>query len=528
MSGQGRERSGPRAEHGREASDRRSEPGTPSLEIDPEIDPETDLVTRHPLALSADPGRVIAKLFLPGEEGGEVHSRAAGIVDRVLALPEDEVEGLVAGLLRHFTPRHHDYRGILVRHAGVVASRVRAPAQLSSARTLLLGACFTAEYAVEGAAVTNPSAVPHPDQSELPPGALRVVLSLRAVGEGHLSSIGFTVGVIGPGPAVRLDPRTGPLTTGLTAPAEWDPMRLQTVLAEHGLDDEVTRAVLDGLDVAPTGAGLEEAFARVPADLLRRPQAPGIMAGIRAVAGLLQRVEFPPASAVAQRVLWPAVAAESNGMEDARFVRFVAPDGTADYRATYTAYDGQHITPRLLTSPDLRVFTASPLTGTAARNKGMALFPRLVAGRHLALCRSDGETTSVATSDDGQAWEPGRRIHSPRASFELLQVGNCGSPIETPAGWLTLTHGVGPMRTYTIGAILLDLDDPSTVLATLPEPLLTPRRPEADGYVPNVVYSCGGLVHDGRLWLPYGIGDARVGVASLPVGPLLARMTSPA
>jgi len=212
-------------------------------------------------------------------------------------------------------------------------------------------------------------------------------------------------------------------------------------------------------------------------------------------------------------------------LEDARFVRFTAPDGAVDFRATYTAYDGRQTTPHLLTSPDLRVFTTSPLTGPAARNKGMALFPRLICGRHVALCRSDGETTSVATSPDGQAWETGRPVHLPRASFELLQVGNCGSPLETPAGWLVLTHGVGPMRTYTIGAILLDLADPTTVLATLPEPLLTPAPAEGEGYVPNVVYSCGGLIHEGRLWLPYGIADARIGVASIPVDRLLARMT---
>jgi predicted GH43/DUF377 family glycosyl hydrolase len=212
-------------------------------------------------------------------------------------------------------------------------------------------------------------------------------------------------------------------------------------------------------------------------------------------------------------------------MEDARFVRFTGPDGAVDYRATYTAYDGRQTTPRLVTSPDLRVFTTSPLTGPAARNKGMALFPRLVSGRHVALCRSDGETTSVATSRDGQAWEPVRPIHTPQAFYELLQVGNCGSPLETPAGWLVLTHGVAPMRIYTIGAILLDLDDPTTVLATLPEPLLTPAPAESDGYVPNVVYSCGGLIHDGQLWLPYGIADARIGVASIPVKQLLARMT---
>jgi len=184
---------------------------------------EADLVTRHPVAMTADPGRVIAKLFLPGEEGNEAHSRAAGIVDRVLALPEREVAGLVASLIAVFAPRHGDYQGLLARHAAVVASRVRAPATLSPARRLPLGAAFTAEYAVEGAAVANPSAVPHPDQTGLPPGALRVALSLRCIGEGHLSSIGFGAALVGPGPTVRLEPRPGPLTTGLAVPADWAP-----------------------------------------------------------------------------------------------------------------------------------------------------------------------------------------------------------------------------------------------------------------------------------------------------------------
>ncbi|MEX5633510.1 glycoside hydrolase family 130 protein [Parafrankia sp. FMc2] len=489
---------------------------------------QNDLVTRHPLGLAPSSDRVIAKLFLPGEEGSQPHSRAAGIVARALALPEREVDSLVAGLLDRFEPRHQDYRGILARHAAVVVPRVPIPAELSPARSLLLGACFTAEYAVEGAAVTNPSAVKHPDQAGLPSGALRLALSLRAVGEGHLSSIGFAAAVIGPGPAVRLEPRTGPLTTGVAVPVEWEAARLRAVLTEHGLDDEVTRAVLQSLDPRRPGSepdpDLSRAFAEVPPDLLRRPQAPGILAGIRSIAGSLRRVAFPSDSTLPQRVLWPTVSSESNGMEDARFVRFTAPDGTADYRATYTAFDGTDISPRLLTSPDLRVFTTAPLAGPAARNKGMALFPRLVGGRHLALCRSDGESTGLTASGDGQVWEPARPLHGPRAAFELLQVGNCGSPIETAAGWLTLTHGVGPMRTYTIGAILLDLDDPGRVVAALPEPLLAPLGQETEGYVPNVVYSCGSLIHDGLLWLPYGIGDTRIGMASVPVDRLLTRM----
>jgi predicted GH43/DUF377 family glycosyl hydrolase len=224
-------------------------------------------------------------------------------------------------------------------------------------------------------------------------------------------------------------------------------------------------------------------------------------------------VRFPPDVGLSQQVLLPAAADESHGMEDARFVRFVGADGVAEYRATYTAYDGRQIAPRLLVSPDLRKFSAQRLAGPAARNKGMALFPRLIGGRHLALCRSDGESTSLASSPDGVVWGDAQLIQEPAAAWELLQVGNCGPPIETDRGWLVLTHGVGPLRTYSIGALLLHIDEPTRVIGRLRRPLLRPAPDEREGYVPNVVYSCGGLVHDGRLWLPYGIGDARVGVA---------------
>lgn len=213
-------------------------------------------------------------------------------------------------------------------------------------------------------------------------------------------------------------------------------------------------------------------------------------------------------------------------MEDARFTRFVAADGSIEYRATYTAYDGRQIAPRLLLSSDLRRFRASRLAGVAARNKGMALFPRLIGGRHLALCRTDGENLSLATSVDGFTWGAPDELHAPTQSWELLQVGNCGPPIETDCGWLVLTHGVGVMRTYAIGALLLDLDDPSRVIGRLTRPLLEPDRHEREGYVPNVVYSCGSVLHDGRLWLPYGISDSRIGVAWASLDGLLSELTA--
>ncbi len=215
-------------------------------------------------------------------------------------------------------------------------------------------------------------------------------------------------------------------------------------------------------------------------------------------------------------------------MEDARFTRFVADDGEIEYRATYTAYDGHRIAPRLLLSADLRTFAVHRLAGPAARNKGMALFPRLVNGRHLALCRTDGENTSIAESADGFTWGEPRLVHAPRETWEMLQVGNCGPPIETERGWLVLTHGVGPMRVYRMGALLLDLDDPRRVIGLRPDALLEPLRSDRGGYVPNVVYSCGGVIHDGVLWLPYGIDDARIGAAGIDVDELLDSMVPPA
>jgi len=211
-------------------------------------------------------------------------------------------------------------------------------------------------------------------------------------------------------------------------------------------------------------------------------------------------------------------------MEDARFVQFVGDDGTVVYRATYTAYDGRAIAARTLTSDDLQHFQAAPMRGPGVRNKGIALFPRPVGGRHLALCRTDGETTGLTTLDDHGRWQAPVPLHGPRRGWELIQTGNCGSPLETDAGWLVLTHGVGPMRRYVISALLLDLAHPERVIAELPDALIAPDESERDGYVPNVLYSCGGLIHEGLLWLPYGAGDARIGFATVRVDALIAAM----
>ena len=471
-----------------------------------------------------DPARVLARLFLPGEEPHVAHSRAQEVVARIMALDEAEVDQLVAGLIKVFASRHRGYEDLLISHASVVASHVGEAQQLSPARTLLLGATFTAEYAVEGAAVCNPSAVLHLDQTGLADGQVRLAVSVRGIGEGHVSSIGFRSAVVGPGECWSWSPAANPVTVGVVSSAPWRRAHLRAVLADQCDADEFAQTVLRSLPVRFTEADLERALAGINPRLAVRPGAAAMSQLIRQLVSSAYELTFDAEVALEERVIMPSAAEESNGMEDARFTRFVDDDGTVDYRATYTAYDGRRIAPRLLTSPDLRTFHAHRLAGSAARNKGMALFPRLVNGRHLALCRSDGESISLALSTDGLSWTAQQLVHAPTLTWESLQVGNCGPPIETDQGWLVLTHGVGAMRTYSIGAILLDLDDPSILLGRLDHPLLEPEPDEQDGYVPNVVYTCGGFVHDALLWLPYGIGDARIGVAYVPIDELLASL----
>ena len=475
--------------------------------------------------LRLDPSRVIARLFLPGEELPRGRSRAAAVIARVFALSEDEVERVAAQLLSDFSGRHREYAEMLADHASRVRSHLKKTPPMTPARALVMGAAFTAEYAVEGAALCNPSAVLHPNQDGLKAGEARVAVSLRGIGEGHISSIGFASAVVAPGPSWTFEPRAHPVVAGVSTPAVWRRDHFRAVLADDKRIDGLAHSVLADLPTEFTGLDLEQALAEEHQDLLSRAGAQVTVDLLRRLVASAYDVAFPNDVKLSQQLLFPSTADESNGLEDARFVRFVGDDGSVDYRATYTAFDGAAIAPHLLTSVDLRAFSAHRLAGPAAVNKGMALFPRLVGGRHRALCRADGESTSLASSVDGIVWGAPELIQAPRASWEVLQVGNCGPPIETDRGWLVLTHGVGPMRTYAIGAILLDLDDPARMIARTERPILQATADERDGYVPNVVYSCGGIVHNGLLWLPYGIGDARIGVVWVALDELLALMT---
>jgi predicted GH43/DUF377 family glycosyl hydrolase len=482
-------------------------------------------LTRTPIQLNPDPRRVITRLFVPGQEilaDGE--SRAASVVKRILAMTDCEVTEALASTLAAFSARHRGFSETLEHHFDLVAHRLGARAVLNGERRLLMGAYFTNEYAVEAAALCNPSMVLHPDQSLLEVGEARFVMSLRAVGEGHLSCIEFRTGVVGPGPLVRLDDPGDVLVGGHRRPPLYDRNLFRGKLAELGEDRESAAFVLDSLPERFTPADLDGAVAALDEQILTRNTARQTIERIRWVAASNYDVEFPEDSAIGERVLWPLGPAESHGMEDARFVRFTDDGGGVTYYATYTAFDGSHVAPQLLETGDFRTFRVTQLTGTAARNKGMALFPRLIDGRYAALSRWDRENNAIVTSADCRSWGAAVTLQSPREPWELLQIGNCGSPIETPEGWLVFTHGVGPMRVYSIGAILLDLDDPARVRAQLPHPVILPNEAERDGYVPNVVYSCGALLHADSVVLPYGVSDTAVRIAVIGIDEILDRL----
>ncbi len=476
--------------------------------------------------LKPDSARVIAKLFVPGEETPHGRSRATAVVSRILAMDEAEVVRLADGIIADFQGRHRDLAATLAANFDFIAREIPLTQEFTAHRRTLIGACFTHEFSPEAAALFNPSMAPHPDQSCLAPGQLRYVMSVRCVGEGHISSIGFRTGVLGPGRGLEVDEPGPLLVPGVPGRAPYQLRLFLSSLADLGDDIEVARLLLGGLPETFTADQLADALAGVHRHSLNRARVQHTIEHIHQVASSSYHVAFPPTTTLSERLLWPTEAAESHGMEDARLVRFEDEPTGPLYYATYTAYDGTNVRTHMLASADLQEFQVSPMAGRGARNKGLALFPRRIHGRYVALSRWDRENLAIVDSDDCRIWDAPKKLYAPTAGWEIIQVGNNGSPMETPQGWLVLTHGVGPMRVYGLGALLLDLDDPSLVLASLPHPLLTPAGDERNGYVPNVVYSCGAILHDGVVTIPYGISDGAIGFAQVELSDVLAAMVS--
>ncbi len=483
---------------------------------------------RTRLRLLPDARRVLAKPYLPGEETilpGE--SRAHLLMARILAIPETQLKALNAEILLRFEKRHHAFRELIARQFDSVAHYVEAPHLLSEERRLLIGAYFTHEYAVEAAALFNPSIVLSPDQNGVASDSLRIVMSLRAVGEGHLSSIEFRSGILDAQGDLSIDPTGTRLVGGRrTSPSHFDKPRFQAKLQELGVLNDLSSSVLKRLADTFTLEDLESSLTALEA----HGPPPAVwfetVKFIRVVASSEYVTTFPSDSALGERVIFPAGPNETHGMEDARFVRFTDTDGSVKYYATYTAYDGFQILPQLIETEDFLRFSISTLTGAAAQNKGMALFPRPIDGKYVMLSRKDRENLHLSTSSDVHHWDDVVELCRPQHPWEFLQIGNCGSPLETEAGWLVLTHGVGPMRQYAIGAMLLDLQDPRRVISSLSTPLIEPDESEREGYVPNVVYTCGAIIHKGQLVVPYGFSDAGIAVAQMAVSDVLDTLLS--
>ncbi|MHB1166069.1 MAG: glycoside hydrolase family 130 protein [Candidatus Nanopelagicales bacterium] len=463
--------------------------------------------------------------FLPGQElltPGE--SRVAAVLDRVLALSPAEVDRELAATLASFGTRHRDLPDALAARFELIAHRLPRRAPVSRARRQLMGAYCTKEFAIEAAALFNPSMVAHPDQSGQPDGSVRFLMSVRAVGEGHVSSVEFRTGTIDANDTVAVDRPDGFTVLPSPRPPLYSKAVFAAQVAAHGMGRNGADFVLGLLADNFGPAELRLAIDRLYSQELTRGHAGKTIEQLERIAECNYSVEFAEGSAPDQRVLIPHAPTESHGMEDLRLVRFTDDDGTIDYRGTYTAFDGTRVVPQLMRTRDFRGFDISQLSGPAARDKGMAIFPRTVEGQYLALSRWDRESNTVAASSDLGHWEEWGVLQTPRQPWEIVQVGNCGPPIETERGWLVLTHGVGPMREYSMGAMLLDLHDPRVVVGRLPEPLITPRQGERDGYVPNVVYSCGGLLHGRTLVLPYGCADSFIRIALVDLDALLTRL----
>lgn len=477
------------------------------------------LVTRLPVRISADARRVIARSFVPSGP------RIRGIMGRVRALDDATVSSMVASLVGDYRLRHRDIRGIFRQNCELALAAIGEAPETSEDRRLLLGAYFTSEYSIESVALFNPSMVLHPDQSGTTSGSVRFIMSLRACGEGHISSIEFRTGQIDAEHRVAVDPPTRfahtarPVDDALYDKAVYVrklvEMKAHTPLAEPILallDDQFTTSDLEG--------AIERCAPRENVTPFRE-----LVDNMLWLAHSNYELEFSPHLSLSERVIFPVSESESRGIEDARFVRFTHEDGRLVYYATYTAYNGFRVLPQFIETADFRHFKLNTLNGRCVQNKGMALFPRKVGGRFMMASRLDGENIHLLRSDNIHFWNESTVVHGPKYPWEFVQVGNCGSPIETDAGWILLTHGVGPMRQYWIGALLLDLDDPSHVIGELSEPLLVPNADERDGYVPNVLYSCGALRHGDHLVMPYAVSDSYTSVATVPIADLLACLT---
>lgn len=481
-------------------------------------------IERKHVKVYPDPKRVIARFFFNGDERGKI------VISKVMTLTEEQVFNILSPLLQEYSKRHRNITKILHRHCKklkeLFAQMDIDYHELSMHRKLLIGSYFTHEYSIESAAFFNPSIIEDPDQRELEDGEKRLIISFRAVGEGHISSIVFRRALIDRNNNITVIPVGNYID-------EAEVIRNATynkkLFLEKGLTSLISEHVLTELN-----GKLEEKFdyltlKKVIAEMQQEEPDPAKDVELEKVLWLSDsyyEIIFSLDTDISDRVIFPISEFERKGIEDARFTKFISDDGSITYYATYTAYDGQMIIPKLLKTKDFYDFTVGPLFGAGAQNKNLALFPRKINGKYAMLSRIDGVNNYIMYSDKVNVWENPIKLQEPTYSWELVQIGNCGSPIETEEGWLIITHAVGPMRRYCLGASLLDLNDPTIEIGRLEEPLLIPNPDEREGYVPNVVYSCGSIINNDQLVVPYGLSDYSSSFATVDLKDLLQRLKS--
>jgi predicted GH43/DUF377 family glycosyl hydrolase len=479
--------------------------------------------TRTRIVIKPDYKRVLYRPFTILSE-----ERIIKIIGRIMTLSEKDVKKELRQVMTEYEERHQRLRTFFFNRFDQMKKHLLTDQALSDERKLLIGAYFTQEYSLESAALFNPSMVWHPDQSGIPEGSRRFILSLRATGEGHISSITFRTGIINSENKISIQNPTRYVATSenITNPV-YEKNLFERKLVELDILNDFAKKVLSSLEDFFSITELEECIKVLIRPFKNKGGENEISAkGILSLALSNYEIQYSPDQRLSERIIFPHSPSEINGIEDARFVEFINENGERIYYATYTAYDGKVIFPQMLETKDFLHFKISTLNGPEVKNKGMALFPRKVNGLYAMISRQDNENIFLMYSEHLHFWYTKQIILKPTFSWEFVQLGNCGSPIETEAGWLVLSHGVGAMREYSIGAFLLDKDDPSKVIGRLEEPLLTPNENEREGYVPNVVYSCGGAIYGDELIIPYAMSDYASSIAKVNLNDLLTELTS--
>lgn len=477
------------------------------------------IVKRKKLKIVGDTSRVITLPHVPSKI-----PRIKNIINRVLNFSAEEAEAQLEETTFLFGDRHRNLESQLLRNYEKVIEYIPENLKLTDTQKLLIGAFFTMEYSIESAALFNPSIVLHPDQTLLYDGEIRFIMSLRATGEGHISSIAFRSGTIDKNLNFNFDSVSEYVETPLIAHDPYYDNKLFTLkLQDLKAWNKTSMAIMERLPDFFTHDDLKQSIHDVDKNH-ELPSDSWTVTTINWLADVNYKVRFDKETSISERVIFPSSANESKGIEDARFVRFVDDDDEVTYYATYTAYNGRRILSQMIETENFCSFKVSTLNGEGVKNKGMALFPRKINGKYAMLSRQDGENNYIMFSDNLHFWHKATLLQKPTEPWEFVQIGNCGSPIETDKGWLVITHGVGDMRQYSIGVILLDLHDPTKVIARMREPLLTANEEEREGYVPNVIYSCGSMIVNNKLIIPYAMSDVASRIAVVDMDELFERM----